>query len=31
MNKTMLAAVYHGPNNLRVEERDVPDIGTEKP
>lgn len=26
MNKLMLAAVYHGPNDLRVEERPVPEI-----
>ncbi len=26
MSEKMLAAVYHGPNDLRVEERDVPEI-----
>ncbi len=28
MNQLMLAAVYHGPNDLRVEERPVPEIKT---
>ena len=27
MKDTMLAAVYYGPEDLRVEERAIPDIG----
>lgn len=30
MDKTMLAAVYYGPNDLRVEQRPVPDTGPDE-
>jgi L-iditol 2-dehydrogenase len=30
MGEAMLAAVYHGPGDLRVEERPLPEIGQDE-
>ncbi len=30
MSEKMIAAVYHGPNDIRVEEREVPEIGPDE-